>query len=45
MVTQETFNRAKQCLVDNGIGQGEAETVLNALCYILMDEETEQFMS
>ena len=30
---------AKQCLIDNGIDADEAETVLQALGYILMDKE------
>ena len=42
-VTQETFNKEKQCLIDNGIDANEANIVLQALCYILMDEETEQY--
>lgn len=43
MVTQDKFNKAKQCLIDNGIEANEANIVLQALCYILMDEETEQY--
>ena len=42
-MTQEIFNKAKQCLIDNGIERDEADVVLQALCYILLDEETEQF--
>ena len=42
MITKIKFDKAKQCLVDNGIETDEAETVLQALCYILCDEETEQ---
>ena len=43
MITKKTFDKAKQCLIDNGIEFDEAETVLQALCYILLDEETEQY--
>ena len=43
MLTQETCNKAKQCLIDNGIEVDEAEIVLQALCYILLNEETEQY--
>ena len=43
MLTQEDFNKAKQCLIDNGIEADEADVVLQALCYILLDEETEQY--
>ena len=43
MITKERFDKAKQCLIDNGIYTDEAETVLQALCYILCDEETEQY--
>ena len=43
MLTRETFNKAKQCLIDNGIEADEAEIVLQALCYILLNEETEQY--
>lgn len=43
IVNQQSFDKAKQCLIDNGIEPDETETVLQALCYILLDEETEQF--
>lgn len=43
MITKEKFNKAKQCLVDNGIDADDVEIVLQALCYILCDEETEQY--
>ena len=42
-MTREVFKKAKQCLIDNGIEVDEAEVVLQALCYILLNEETEQF--
>lgn len=32
-------SKAKQCLVDNGIEPDEAPVVLQALGYILLDEE------
>jgi hypothetical protein len=44
-VTQSKFNAAKRCLADNGIEEDETDTVLQALCYILLDVETEQFMA
>lgn len=42
-MTKEKFKKAKQCLTDNGIDPDETEIVLQALCYILLDEETEQY--
>ena len=42
-MTKEIFDKAKQCLIDNGIEIDEAEVVLQALCYILLNEEIEQF--
>lgn len=33
------IRKAEQCLIDNGIEADEAETVLQALGYILLDEE------
>ena len=43
MITKQQFDKAKQCLIDNEIPRDEAEIVLQALCYILCDEETEQY--
>jgi hypothetical protein len=43
MITKEQFKSAKQCLIDNGIDTDEANVVLQALCYILCNEETEQY--
>lgn len=40
---KERVDLATKCLIDNGIETDEAETVLEALCYILMDEEIESF--
>lgn len=45
VITQAKFDKAKQCLIDNGIDMDEADIILQALCYILVDEETEQFFS
>lgn len=36
---KEKIEKAIQCLIDNGIDPDEAEIVLQALGYILMDEE------
>jgi hypothetical protein len=44
-VTQSKFDAAKKCRADNGIEKNETDTVLQALCYILLDVETEQFMA
>lgn len=38
-ISEEKLARAKQCLIDNGIECDEADTVLQALCYILLDTE------
>lgn len=38
-ITNIEIERAKQCLIDNGIEHDEAETVLQALGYILLDTE------
>ncbi len=43
IVTQEKYDKAKQCLIDNDIELDEADIVLQALYYILCDEETEQY--
>lgn len=39
VVPESNLVAAKQCLVDNGIDVDEAETVLQALGYILLDSE------
>ena len=39
MISKEKIEKAKQCLIDNGIDKDEAEIVLQALGYILLDEE------
>ena len=38
-LTEKQIEDAKQCLIDNGIDEDEAETVLQALGYILLDVE------
>ena len=43
IITKEKYDKAKQCLLDNGIDQDEVDIILQALCYILCDEETEQY--
>ncbi len=43
IITKEKYDKAKQCLIDNGIELDEVNIVLQALCYILCDEETEQY--
>ena len=35
----EIIKKAEQCLIDNGIQEDEASTVLQALGYILLDKE------
>ena len=44
-MTQQKFDAAVQCLKDNGIEADEAETVCQALCYILTDKETAQYFA
>ena len=38
-ITSKTIKAAENCLIDNGIEADEAQTVLQALGYILIDEE------
>ena len=38
---RNSLNKAMQCLCDNGIEKDECGTVLQALCYILLDTEIE----
>lgn len=38
------IKRAIECLKDNGIDADEADTVLQALCYILLDTEIEELL-
>ena len=38
-ISKWQFDNALKCLMDNGIEADEAETVLQALCYILLDTE------
>ncbi len=44
LLNLEKIMHAEKCLIDNGIEEDEAETVLQALCYILIDEEIEDYM-
>ena len=43
IVIKKDFDCARRCLVANGVEYDEADIVLQALCYILLDEETEHF--
>lgn len=38
-ISIENRSRAEQCLIDNGIDPDDASVVLQALGYILLDEE------
>ena len=38
-ITSKAIKAAENCLIDNGIEADEAEIVLQALGYILIDEE------
>ncbi len=38
-LTPKKLEDANKCLADNGIEPDECETVLQALCYILLDLE------
>lgn len=38
-ITDNKINATMQCLIDNGIDEGEACVVLQAIGYILLDEE------
>lgn len=39
VIDQSIIKKAEQCLIDNGVEPDEACTVLQALGYILLDEE------
>ena len=39
---QSCLESARQCLIDNGIETDEVGTVLQALCYILLNEEIQE---
>ena len=41
-ICKEKLRLAEKCLIDNGIDQDEAATVLQALGYILLDTELYQ---
>lgn len=38
-INKDKINQAVQCLIDNGIEADEAEIVLQAIGYILLDTE------
>jgi hypothetical protein len=38
-INEAKLKKAEQCLIDNGIEPDEAETVLQAIGYILLDKE------
>ena len=38
-IAEDAIMKAEKCLVDNGIDPDEAQTVLQAIGYILLDEE------
>lgn len=38
-LTDDVLQKAKQCLRDNGIEENKCATVLQAICYILLDVE------
>lgn len=44
-MTKNRIQAALQCLKDNGISQEECPIVLQALCYILLDEEIEDLLT
>lgn len=39
IIANEDIRKAEQCLIDNGIEEDEAPIVLQAIGYILLDEE------
>ena len=39
VITKEQIKAAEKCLVDNGVDEDEADTVLQAIGYILLDME------
>ena len=39
MIDKDRIKKAEQVLIDNGIDEDEADTVLQALGYVLLDEE------
>jgi hypothetical protein len=44
-ITHESFLAGCRVLIDNGIEIDEVEIVMQALCYVMLDIETEQFMT
>ena len=43
-IIKSNFIAGCRVLIDNGIEYDEAQTVMQALCYVMFDTETEQFM-
>jgi len=43
-ITKENFMAGCRVLIDNGIEHDEAQIVMQAMCYVMFDTETEQFM-
>lgn len=43
-LTTQKIERALTCLQDNGIDKDECPIVLQALCYILLDTEIEEYL-
>lgn len=39
MISKEAIKKAEQVLIDNGIEEDEADIVLQAIGYVLLDEE------
>ena len=39
MISKEAIKKAEQVLIDNGIEADEADIVLQAIGYVLLDEE------
>ena len=43
-LSESDIDKACLCLRDNGIDEDEIDTVLQALCYILLDTEIEELL-
>ena len=43
-ITKSTFMAGCRVLIDNDIDPDEVQVVMQALCYVMFDTETEQFM-
>lgn len=44
-IMRDSFIAGCRVLIDNGIEIDKAETVLQALCHVMLDTETEPFMT